>query len=481
MSDKLSVSAFIMKEFLSPEVFKIISRVAGKEKIQTYVIGGFVRDAILKRNPIEKDIDIVVLGNGIDMARKVAFEINPKIKVFVFENFGTAMFRYKGQDVEFVGARKESYRKDSRKPIVEDGSLEDDQKRRDFTINAMAICLNSENYGEFIDPFSGKSDLIRKIIRTPLDPGKTFSDDPLRMIRAIRFASQLNFSIEEQSLNSISRNCDRIKIVSQERIILEVNKIILTQKPSVGFALLEKTGLLSIIFSELDQMKGVETVNGKQHKDNFLHTLEVLDKISKTTDKLYLRWAALLHDIAKPRTKKFIKDQGWTFHGHEFFGAKMIPKIFRKLKLPLNEKMKYVQKMVLLHLRPIILSRELVTDSAVRRLLYDAGEDIDDLMTLCEADITSKNDSKVKRYLANFKIVRQKLISLEEKDKIRNFQPPISGDEIIQTFKIKPSRLVGEIKSAIKEAILDGIIGNNHEEAYKFMIEKARELGLKPD
>lgn len=470
-----------MKEFLSPEIFKIISRVAGKEKIQAYVIGGFVRDALLKKGPANMDIDIVVLGNGIDMAKKVAFEIDPKIKVSVFKNFGTAMFKYKGQDIEFVGARKESYRKDSRKPIVENGSLEDDQKRRDFTINAMAIRLDSENIGDFIDPFSGKSDLKKKLIRTPLDPGKTFSDDPLRMIRAIRFASQLNFSIEEQILNSISHNRDRIKIVSQERIILEINKILLTQKPSVGFILLEETGLLNIIFPELDQMKGVETVNGKQHKDNFLHTLEVLDKISKNTSNLYLRWSALLHDIAKPRTKKFIKGQGWTFHGHEYFGAKMVPQIFRTLKLPLNEKMKYVQKMVLLHLRPIVLSQEIVTDSAIRRLLYDAGDDVDDLMILCEADITSKNDSKVQKYLANFKIVRQKLKDLEARDKIRNFQPPISGEVIIHTFNIKPSSLIGEIKSAIKEAILDGVIGNNYEEAYKFMIKKARELGLEPE
>ena len=470
-----------MKEFLSPAIFKIISHVAGKEKIQTYVIGGFVRDAILKRGPDKMDIDIVVLGNGIDMARKIAFEIDPKIKVSVFKNFGTAMFRYEGQDIEFVGARKESYRKDSRKPIVENGSLEDDQKRRDFTINAMAIRLDSENFGEFIDPFSGKSDLKKKLLRTPLDPEKTFSDDPLRMIRAIRFATELNFSIEEQTLKSISNNCDRIKIVSQERIILEINKIILSRKPSVGFLLLEETGLLNTIFPELDQLKGVETENGKQHKDNFLHTLEVLDKISKNTKSLYLRWAALLHDIAKPKTKKFIKGQGWTFHGHEFFGAKMVPHIFRTLKLPLNEKMKYVQKMVLLHLRPIVLSQDIVSDSAVRRLLYDAGDDVDDLMTLCEADITSKNDSKVQKYLANFKIVRQKLKDLEARDKIRNFQPPISGDVIIRTFNMKPSSLIGEIKSAIKEAILDGVIGNNYEEAYKFMIEKARELGLEPD
>ncbi len=481
MSDKLSVLIFQMKKFLSPEIFKIISRVAGKEKIQTYVIGGFVRDALLNRGPAKMDIDIVVLGNGIDMAKKVAFEIDPKIKVSVFKNFGTAMFKYKGQDIEFVGARKESYRKDSRKPIVEDGSLEDDQKRRDFTINAMAIRLDSENFGNFIDPFSGEADLNKKLIRTPLDPEKTFSDDPLRMIRAIRFASQLNFSIGEQTLSSISNNRDRIKIVSQERIILEINKIVLTQKPSVGFKLLEETGLLNIIFPELDKMKGVETVNGKQHKDNFLHTLEVLDKISKNTDKLYLRWAALLHDIAKPGTKKFITGQGWTFHGHEYFGAKMVPQIFRTLKLPLNEKMKYVQKMVLLHLRPIVLSQEIVTDSAIRRLLYDAGDDVDDLMTLCEADITSKNDSKVQKYLANFKVVRQKLKDLEARDKIRNFQPPISGDVIIHTFNMEPSYLVGEIKSAIKEAILDGIIGNNYDEAYKFMIEKARELGLEPD
>jgi len=481
LSDKLSVLTFQMKRFLSSEIFEIVSHIADKENIQAYVIGGFVRDALLKRNPEDKDIDIVVIGNGIDIARKVASKIDPKINVSVFKNFGTAMFKYKGQDIEFVGARKESYRKDSRKPIVEDGSLEDDQKRRDFTINAMAIRLNSENYGDFIDPYSGKSDLVKKLIRTPLEPGKTFSDDPLRMIRAIRFASQLDFSIEEQTINSIIENCNRIEIVSQERIILEINKIILTQKPSVGFKLLERTGLLSIIFPELDQMKGVETIDGKQHKDNFLHTLEVLDNISKNTESLYLRWSALLHDIAKPRTKKYLKDQGWTFHGHEFFGAKMVPGIFRRLKLPLNEKMKYVQKMVLLHLRPIILSQEIVTDSAVRRLLFDAGDDVDELMTLCEADITSKNDYKVKKYLTNFKKVRQKLIDLEERDNIRNFQPPISGDEIINTFNIKPSRLVGDIKSAIKEAILDGIIGNNYDEAYRFMIEKAKEMGLKPE
>ena len=465
---------------LNDKIFKILSGVVTSENVKAYVIGGWVRDCILRRDHIDKDIDIVVIGSGIEIARKAARKINPRIKVSVFKNFGTAMFKNEEYDIEFVGARKESYDRSSRKPVVEDGSLEDDQKRRDFTINALAISINKETFGEFLDPFGCIDDLKKKIIRTPLDPDKTFSDDPLRMMRAIRFANQLNFTIEENTYNSIKENAERIRIVSPERIITELNKIIMCEHPSKGFMLLEKSGLLKIIFPELDNLKGVETKEGKAHKDNFHHSIKVLDNISKNTDNVWLRWAALLHDIAKPVTKKYSSDTGWSFHGHEYVGSKMIPDIFRKLKLPLNDKMKYVQKIIDLHLRPIALSQELVTDSAVRRLLFEAGDDIDDLMILCEADITSKNEAKKTKHLENFRIVRNKIKEIEEKDEIRNFQPPVDGSEIIMAFGIKPGKEVGIIKNAIREAILDGIIPNEHESARKLMLEKGKEMGLTP-
>lgn len=471
-----------MQKCLINPVLKVISDVLTREDVPGYLIGGYVRDCILNRNLQERDLDIVVIGNGIDMANKVANELGIKKGVTIYKRFGTAMLRYEGNDIEFVGARKESYRKDSRKPIVENGSLADDQNRRDFTINTLAISLNKETYGELTDPFHGLQDIHARLIRTPLDPDQTFSDDPLRMMRAIRFASQLGFTIEDRTLRSIGKNRQRLTIVSIERIVTELNKIILSPKPSVGFKLLESTGLLAIFFPELDHLKGVEVKEGKQHKDNLIHTISVLDNISKKTDNLWLRWATLLHDIAKPQTKRFTPDQGWTFHGHEFRGAKMVPKIFERLKLPMNEKMRYVRKLVLLHLRPIALVQEEVTDSAVRRLLFDAGDEIDDLMMLCEADITSKNEKRVVAHLRNFKLVRQKLREIEEKDAIRNFQPPISGDEIIKTFHLKPSRTIGIIKNAIKEAILEGEIGNNYQEAYEYMLKKAADLGLKkPD
>lgn len=463
---------------LTNPVFKIVSEVARTSNMEVFVIGGFVRDILLKRP--SKDIDFVVLGNGIELAEKVAAEIDGVHKVSVFKNFGTAMIHYKDLQIEFVGARKESYHFDSRKPVVQTGSLSDDQNRRDFTINAMAISLNSKDYGELIDPFDGLADLNKKIIRTPLDPEMTFSDDPLRMMRAVRFASQLNFEILPLTLNAIAQNKERIQIISYERISEELNKIILSQKPSLGFKLLDKSGLLALIFPQLVALKGVESIEGKAHKDNFYHTLEVLDRISVNTTNLWLRWAALLHDIAKPVTKKFIPDAGWTFHGHEVKGARMVAQIFRHLKLPLNEKMRYVQKLVALHLRPIVLAEEVVTDSAIRRLLFEAGDDIDDLMTLCEADITSKDPLKVKRYLANFSLVRNKLKEIEEKDNLRNWQPPITGDEIMKTFNLNPCKEVGIIKTAIREAILEGSVPNEHDAAFEFMLFEGSKLGLKP-
>ncbi|HBL74006.1 MAG: tRNA nucleotidyltransferase [Bacteroidetes bacterium GWF2_42_66] len=467
-----------MKEYLKDPIFTVISEVADKNGLETYVIGGFVRDLILNRP--SPDIDIVTIGSGIDLAQKVAKTLKPAPAVSVFKNFGTAMLKYGELEIEFVGARRESYQRDSRKPIIEDGTLEDDQNRRDFTINAMAICLNHDRFGELVDPFDGLADIQRKIIRTPLDPVITFSDDPLRMMRAIRFSNQLDFMIEESTLQAITQNKERIQIVSKERIMTELNKIIMTKKPSVGFKLLEKTGLLEIIFPELHRMKGQEEKNGIGHKDNFYHTLEVLDRLAPNSKNLWLRWSALLHDIAKPATKKFSGKLGWTFHGHNFIGAKMVPGIFKRMKLPLNEKMKFVEKMVQLHMRPIVLSEEEVTDSAVRRLLFEAGDDIDELMTLCEADITSKNQEKVVRYMNNFRLVREKLKDLEERDHIRNFQPPVTGEIIMEVFDLTPCREVGTIKDAIKDAILDGIIHNDYEEAYQFMLKKGEELGLKP-
>ena len=451
---------------------------ADKINQETYVIGGFVRDLILNRP--SPDIDVVTIGSGIQLAEMVAKKLGPNIQVSVFKNFGTAMLKYQSLEVEFVGARKESYNEDSRKPIVEDGTLEEDQNRRDFTINALAICLNNNRFGELIDPFGGIQDIENKILRTPLEPGITFSDDPLRMMRAIRFASQLGFTIEAKTLEAITLNRKRIHIISKERIGEELNKIILSSKPSVGFKLLDKTGLLEIIFPELHRMKGREEVNGIGHKDNFFHTLEVLDRIAPNTNNLWLRWSALLHDIAKPATKKYSPQLGWTFHSHNFVGAKMVPALFKKMKFPLNEKMKYVQKIVELHMRPIVLSEEEVTDSAIRRLLFEAGDDIDDLMTLCEADITSKNQEKVKKYYSNFQLVRQKLKDLEEKDHIRNFQPPVTGETIMEVYGLSPCREVGVIKSAIKEAILDGIIQNDHDQAFQYMLQIASEMGLTP-
>lgn len=465
-----------MKEFLQDPVFEIVSRIVGQEQTQAYVIGGFVRDIFLTRP--NKDIDIVTLANGIDLAEQTAHTLSPKITVSVFKNFGTAMFKYRDCEYEFVGARKESYSIDSRKPEVETGTLHDDQNRRDFTINAMAISLHPDSYGELLDPFNGIQDIQEKIIRTPLNPDITFSDDPLRMMRAVRFATQLGFRIEEETYTALQRNKTRLAIVSRERIIDEFNKIMATATPSVGIKLLEETGLLYEFFSEFTALKGVEFINGSGHKDNFYHTLEVLDAICAKTDNLWLRWAALLHDIAKPRTKKFVEGIGWTFHGHEFMGAKMIPDIFKKLKLPLNEKMKYVQKLVSLHLRPIALVDSHITDSAIRRLLFDAGDDIDDLMILCHADITSKNEYKVKTLHKNFELVLAKLKEVEEKDALRNWQPPISGELIMETFGINPSQQVGIIKDAIREAILDGIIENSYESAYAYMFEQGALLGL---
>ena len=465
-----------MKAHLTHPVFKIISECSDEMNIQSFVIGGWVRDLLLNR-PC-KDIDIVAIGSGIDLARHVSKKMGNEFQVTVFKNFGTAQIKYHDYEIEFVGARKESYRSESRKPIIEDGTLEDDQNRRDFTINALAISLSSKNYGELIDPFSGINDLESQLIKTPLSPDITYSDDPLRMMRAIRFATQLNFVIEENSLKAIAHNKERIKIVSIERITDELNKIILSPQPSVGFKLLFDTGLLKLIFPLMANLQGVDSVGSKSHKDNFYHTLEVLDNICKTTNDLWLRWAAILHDIAKPHTKRFEEGHGWTFHGHEDKGSRMVPKIFAELKLPLNEKMKYVQKLVLLHLRPIVLAKSIVTDSAVRRLLFEAGDDIDDLMKLSDADITSKNPIKVSKYKTNFELVRQKLKEVEEKDHLRNWQPPISGEDIMKAFNIEPSREIGIIKNAIREAILDGEIKNDFEEAKLFMLKKGEEIGL---
>ncbi len=456
-------------------VFKTVQTIADERGVKAFAIGGFVRDMLLNRAC--KDIDIVVEGSGIDMAEATAKFMNAS-PVTVFKRFGTAMFRHGEYEIEFVGARKESYRSDSRKPIVENGSIEDDQKRRDFTINALAISLNEATFGEVIDPFNGLFDLDAKVLRTPLDPDITYSDDPLRMMRAIRFASQLRFTIAPESVESIRRNAERIGIISMERIADELNKIMLAPRPSVGFKLLLKTGLLQLILPELILLKGVEKINGIGHKDNFYHTLEVVDNLAATSDHLWLRWSALLHDIAKPQTKRFVQGQGWTFHGHEDRGARMVPSIFKRLKLPLDHKMKYVQKLVALHLRPIALTKEEITDSAVRRLLFDAGDDIDDLMLLCRADITSKNEEKVQRYLKNYDLVKSKLIEVEAKDHVRNFQPPISGELIMETFGIAPSEPVGIIKNAIKEAILDGVIRNDYDEAFAFMLARGREMGL---
>jgi len=463
-----------MYSFLNEPIFKLIQQASDELNVDSYAIGGYVRDFFLERK--SKDIDVVTLGKSIDLANLLHQKLGEEAHLSVFKTFGTAQIKYHDLEIEFVGARKESYNHNSRNPIVEDGSLEDDQNRRDFTINAIAIGLSKNNFGKLLDPFNGLNDLTNKILKTPLNPDITYSDDPLRMMRAIRFASQLNFQIDEPSFEAISKNKNRIKIISAERIADEINKIILSQKPSVGFKLLLNSGLLDLIFPELVKLQGTETINGLSHKDNFYHTLEVLDNVAEKSNKLWLRWAAILHDIAKPATKRFEEGHGFTFHGHEDKGARMVPKIFANLKLPLNEKMKHVQKLVELHLRPIVLAKTEVTDSAIRRLLFEAGDKIEDLMILCESDITTKNPNKVKKYLHNFEIVRQKLIEIEEKDKIRNWQPPITGEQIMTLYNIMPSKKIGLLKNALKDAILDGLVGNNFEEAKKFLDIKINEF-----
>ena len=463
---------------LDKKIFRLISETADAEGMECYVVGGYVRDLFLERP--SQDIDVVTVGSGIKLARALANRLGTGAHLSVFSNFGTAQVKWHGHEVEFVGARRESYSHDSRKPVVEDGTLEDDQNRRDFTINAMAVCLNKARFGELVDPFDGLWDMEDRLIRTPLDPDITFSDDPLRMMRCIRFATQLNFQIDEETFDALARNKERISIISRERIADELNKIMMTSTPSKGFVEMERCGLLPLVLPELAALEGVTKMNGRGHKDNFYHTLEVLDNVCRRSDNVWLRWAALLHDIGKPRTKRFDPVAGWTFHNHDFVGMKMVPGIFRKMKLPMDERMKYVQKLVGLHMRPIVIADEEVTDSAVRRLLFEAGNDIEDLMTLCEADITSKNAMRKQRFLDNFKLVREKLVDLEERDRIRNFQPPVTGEEIMEVFGLQPCREVGVLKTAIKDAILDGVVSNEHDAAYAFMLRKAEEIGLKP-